>query len=134
MAVTPVRTGPFPTTSLPSPEMSVVWPTSTPLTSVMALFGPGVPSNGTPRSRARGLDWAYAESCAESVRASATRTMRLARYRNMNGLRARTPALEHTEVELSGAGNYECLAVGCREGMAETKQGSAEGLPCRRSV
>ena len=37
------------------PEMSVVWPTSTPLTSVMALYWPGVPSKGTPRSRARGL-------------------------------------------------------------------------------
>src|SRR5215467_289703 len=55
MAVTPVRTGPLPTTSLPSPEMSVVCPTSTPFTSVMALNGPVVPSNGTPRSRARGL-------------------------------------------------------------------------------
>src|SRR5882762_3225165 len=60
MAVTPVRTGPLPTTSLPSPEMSVVWPTSTPFTSVMALLGPGVPSKGTPRSRARGLVWADA--------------------------------------------------------------------------
>src|SRR5579863_7329279 len=58
MAVTPVRTGPLPISSLPSPEMSVVWPTSTPLTSVRALLGPGVPSNGTPRSRARGLLWA----------------------------------------------------------------------------
>src|SRR5258708_16169889 len=35
--------------------MSVVCPTSTPLTSVMALFAPVVPSKGTPRSRARGL-------------------------------------------------------------------------------
>src|SRR5208283_5155193 len=69
MAVTPVRTGPLPTTSLPLPEMSVVWPTSTPLTSVMALLGPGVPSKGTPRSRARGLD------CAEA----ATARVRIAR-------------------------------------------------------
>src|SRR5258708_18396485 len=53
-AVTPVRTGPLPTSSLPLPEMSVVWPTSTPPTSVIALSGPGVPSKGTPRSRARG--------------------------------------------------------------------------------
>ena len=52
--------GPSPTLSLPLPEMSVVWPTSTPLTSVMALLGPGLPSNGTPRSRARGLAWAEA--------------------------------------------------------------------------
>src|SRR6185312_9246163 len=59
MAVTPVLTGPLPTTSLPSPEISVVTPTSTPGTSVMALFGPATPSNGTPRSRARSLfPWA----------------------------------------------------------------------------
>src|SRR5215469_5468940 len=55
MAVTPVRTGPWPTCSLPSPEISVVWPTVTPGTSVMALNGPGEPSKGMPRSRARGL-------------------------------------------------------------------------------
>jgi len=54
MAVTPVRTGPWPTTSLPSPLMIVAWPTVTPATSVIALRGPGVPSKGTPRSRARG--------------------------------------------------------------------------------
>src|SRR6202451_2200867 len=54
-AVTPVRTGPFPTSSLPSPEIRVVWPTATPETSVIALSAPGVPSNGMPRSRARGL-------------------------------------------------------------------------------
>ena len=53
-AVTPVRTGPLPTTSGPSPEMMVACPTVTPATSVMALSGPGAPSNGTPRSRARG--------------------------------------------------------------------------------
>jgi hypothetical protein len=53
-AVTPVRTGPRPATSLPSPLVSVTKPTSTPFTSVMAFRGPGVPSNGTPRSRARG--------------------------------------------------------------------------------
>src|ERR1700721_2340921 len=58
MAVTPVRTGPFPICSLPSPEIRVVWPTSTPFTSVIALLAPGVPSKGTPRSRARGLVWA----------------------------------------------------------------------------
>src|SRR6266403_4859014 len=54
-AVTPVRTGPLPTCSFPSPEMSVVCPTVTPETSVIAFSGPGGPSNGTPRSRARGL-------------------------------------------------------------------------------
>ena len=34
--------------------MSVTWPTVTPATSVIAFSGPGVPSNGMPRSRARG--------------------------------------------------------------------------------
>src|SRR5688500_9144953 len=47
-AVTPVRTGPWPTTSFPCPEMMVAWPTVTPATSVMAFSGPGEPSKGTP--------------------------------------------------------------------------------------
>src|SRR5437667_11338064 len=54
-AVTPVRTGPLPTCSFPSPEISVVCPTVTPETLVMAWRGRGVPANGRPRSRARGL-------------------------------------------------------------------------------
>src|SRR5215467_16190168 len=41
--------------SLPLPSMSVVCPTRTPSMSVMAFKGPGVPSKGTPRSRARSL-------------------------------------------------------------------------------
>ena len=54
ITVTPVRTGPWPTTSGPSPSMRVVWPTRTPATSVMALHGPGRPRPMTiPRSRAR---------------------------------------------------------------------------------
>src|SRR6266704_940162 len=40
-AVTPVRTGPLPTTSLPLPDSSVRCPTSTPATSVMASRGAG---------------------------------------------------------------------------------------------
>ena len=48
-AVTPVLTGPVPVLSVPSPEMMVLCPTSTPLTSVMALSGPGVPSSGIPK-------------------------------------------------------------------------------------
>jgi hypothetical protein len=36
-AVTPVRTGPLPTSRRPSPLMRVLWPTRTPPTSVMAL-------------------------------------------------------------------------------------------------
>ena len=52
--VTPVRTA-----CAPAPEMMVLCPTSTPATSVIAFSAPGVPSNGTPRSRARGFDcWA----------------------------------------------------------------------------
>jgi hypothetical protein len=35
--------------------MRVVSPTSTPATSLIASSGPGVPSKGTPRSRARGF-------------------------------------------------------------------------------
>src|SRR5438105_13613432 len=61
IAVTPVRTGPLPTSSLPDPEIKVVCPTSTPCTSVMAFSAPGVPSKGTPKSRARGLACATAE-------------------------------------------------------------------------
>src|SRR4051794_13038252 len=54
MTVTPVRTGPLPTTSGPSPAMSVVWPTRTPATSVIALKGPrGSPPIAIPRSDAR---------------------------------------------------------------------------------
>ena len=65
IAVTPVRT------LRPSARssISVTWPTVTPATSVMAFRGPGVPSNGTPRSRARGPARATdADSAAESVR------------------------------------------------------------------
>src|SRR5690348_13714745 len=39
-AVTPVLTGPLPTTRGPSPEISVVNPTSTPATSVIAFHCP----------------------------------------------------------------------------------------------
>jgi hypothetical protein len=60
-AVTPVRTD--------EPSIRVVWPTSTPWTSVMAFIGPVVPSKGTPRSRARGLVWAARARAAASRRA-----------------------------------------------------------------
>jgi hypothetical protein len=54
IAVTPVRTGPSPTTSGPSPSMRVVWPTRTPGTSVMALAGPvGTCPMEKPRTRKR---------------------------------------------------------------------------------
>ena len=53
MAVTPVRTGPLPDHELPSPEISVVTPTSTPATSVIALMAPGSPGNGKPKPARR---------------------------------------------------------------------------------
>src|SRR5256885_1357654 len=62
-AVTPVRIGPLPIWSLPSPEISVMCPTVTPGISVMALSGPGVPSKGTPKSRARGLEPGFCCAC-----------------------------------------------------------------------
>src|SRR5262249_41908976 len=55
IAVTPVRTGPRPTTSFPLPRTMVTCPTVTPATSVIALLGPVDPSKEIPRSRARGL-------------------------------------------------------------------------------
>ena len=51
MTVTPVRTAAFP----PASARIVDKPTSTPATSVMPFSFPGMPSNGTPRSRARGF-------------------------------------------------------------------------------
>jgi hypothetical protein len=66
ITVTPVRTGPLPTTSFPLPVMSVVWPTSTPATSVMASSGPAVPPIGSLRSRSRGF-------CAWSTTGRSTR-------------------------------------------------------------
>jgi hypothetical protein len=52
--VTPVRTGPSPTTSGPSPRMIVECPTLTPATSVIASFGPeGRTPISMPNSRAR---------------------------------------------------------------------------------
>ncbi len=85
MAVTPVRTGPSPTLSLPLPEISVVCPTSTPLTSVMALLAPGVPSKGTPRSRARGLVWAMARVKAPRRAQRSTRDRIISVVRLGNG-------------------------------------------------
>src|SRR5437588_755690 len=52
IAVTPVRTGPLPTPSLPAPAISVRCPTSTPATSVMASSGPGAPLQPVVRAAA----------------------------------------------------------------------------------
>src|SRR6266571_677114 len=56
IAVTPVRTGPCPGTSFPSPRTSVTCPTRTPFTSVIASSGPGAMRPMTiPSSRSRFL-------------------------------------------------------------------------------
>src|SRR5688500_9080176 len=55
IAVTPVLTGPFPRIFLPCPDIIVLYPTSTPFTSVMALNFPVVPSKGIPISLALGF-------------------------------------------------------------------------------
>ena len=59
--------------------MIVLCPTVTPRTSVMALPGPGVPSNGTPRSRARGLSAARAAEAAKRHTARNADTLRFMR-------------------------------------------------------
>src|SRR6185437_11731700 len=46
--------------------ISVVCPTSTPFTSVIAFSCPGLPSKGTPRSRARGLFCAATDKVQKS--------------------------------------------------------------------
>ena len=52
--VTPAWTGPSPARRGPTPLVSVVWPMRMPVTSVMALWGPGVPvPTMVPASRAR---------------------------------------------------------------------------------
>src|SRR6266550_1588007 len=84
ITVTPVRTGPAPTFNGPSPEMSVVMPTSTPRTSVIAFSGPGVPSNGTPRSRARG----FVCACEAAIGNSTVRTKTVTSLRALLSLRA----------------------------------------------
>src|SRR6266511_3437916 len=68
ITVTPVRTGPLPTSSGPSPCTRVVWPTRTPRTSVMALFGPGSISPmtiPTPRARTCHPPWDMANRAKE---------------------------------------------------------------------
>src|ERR1035437_3365636 len=65
--VTPVRTGPWPTTSRPSPSISVVKPTSTPATSVIASSRPAVPPMGSARSRSRGRETDCAAAPAATI-------------------------------------------------------------------
>src|SRR2546425_8224301 len=71
-----VRTGPFPTTSLPLPATGVRWPTSTPPTSVMALSGPVAPSKGMPNSRPRSGRCA-SDAAAVSIRRASGRCLRV---------------------------------------------------------
>ncbi len=96
MAVTPVRT------LRPSARssISVTCPTVTPATSVIAFSGPGVPSKGTPRSRARG-------SPAAAAVGTRGRLSRTGRTRFMSGLprRAgrRVPRRDFTGLRAAGA-------------------------------
>src|ERR1035437_3404222 len=115
MAVTPVGIGPLPISSLPSPEMSVVWPASTPFTSVMALLGPGVPSKGTPISRARVLVW------ADTIVARATKRVNLVRPTCDGDMRAsgKAGSIRHAQERkvaafgaLRAAGRYNRSNVG----------------------
>src|SRR5580658_6107847 len=76
--------------------MSVVSPTSTPLTSVIALLAPGAPSKGTPRSRARGLVWA--DPATTNMRTNAQRTAQGIRCSDME-----PPEDEDEEVYKDGA-------------------------------
>src|SRR5919198_783975 len=92
IAVTPVRTGPCPTTSFPWPRMIVLCPTVTPATSVMALIGPGVPSNGTPRSRARGRFCACATELTTSTTTSDRKLALGVRKKRLSHLGGRLPA------------------------------------------
>jgi hypothetical protein len=55
IAVTPVIIGPLPKMFFHLPEIIVLYPTSTPLTSVIALKFPVVPTNGIPKSLALGF-------------------------------------------------------------------------------
>src|SRR5215469_12147306 len=65
--------------------MSVVNPTSTPGTSVMALYVPGVPSNGTPRSRARtlALSFPFGDCALAGAPANAPMTATASRRRGI---------------------------------------------------
>ena len=90
IAVTPVRTGPSPTTSVPCPRMIVLWPTSTPATSVIALFDPGVPVSGMPRARASGTPCAPPRVGAQST--SKTTSAHLTPCSPPSSSRGRTPS------------------------------------------
>src|ERR1700733_8778065 len=126
MAVTPVRTGPLPISSLPSPEISVVWPTSTPFTSVMALLVPGVPSNGTPRSRARGLGW------AESVVARAQSKMNTVRRTCVGNMRppAKEEVYGRKEDEVAVFAGRPAARRGRRWRCIEPAEIGASGIIC----
>ena len=100
----------LPTFSLPSPEMSVVKPTSTPATSVIALSGPGVPSNGTPRSRARGFCCAVRST---ATRAAATIVMRPRRSR-VTVWRASFARVVNGYFHRNATSGAECNTPSCR--------------------
>ncbi len=94
--------------------MIVECPTVTPATSVMALAAPGVPSNGTPRSRARGARWVNAggdgtRTAAATMAATMTRGWAY-------DMRASLPH----------------APGGCREAAVQDDGGPGGPPPCRR--
>src|SRR5262249_1720839 len=101
IAVTPVRTL--------SPSMSVVNPTSTPATSVIALSRPAVPSNGTPRSRARGLGICAAPGGDNEEARAASRTIVIAAYMPRILLCGRSGRLQSSEA--AGFGDWQGSVV-----------------------
>ncbi len=113
IAVTPVRT------ALPSGKSLIIdsKPTVTPAISVIALNAPGVPSNGMPRSRARG---------------SAT-----ASSGNNNSVR-RAFLIGHVHVQwLGGSGNFfrsgRACAVQCHSGIP-SQHVQHSSLSCNRDL
>ena len=123
--VTPVRTGPSPTTSGPSPAMRVTWPTATPGTSTMAFSGPVRPdAANNPMSRARisVLEW----SChvTGSTRLSATGTPANRRAKCVTPGRTLTSGLP-AGVLLSAS------PTGCRPGARQG--GPTSARECNRS-
>ena len=79
--VTPVRTGPRPVTSGPSPSSSVVNPTRTPATSVIALNGPGRPAPDRDPEVARPHPGMLAGSATRAARPPRVRHRRPERRR-----------------------------------------------------
>ncbi|MDZ7768664.1 MAG: hydantoinase/oxoprolinase N-terminal domain-containing protein [Woeseiaceae bacterium] len=105
-AVTPVRTARWSGRS----RMIVSWPTVTPATSVIGAFsGPGMPSNGMPRSRARTVS--AVDSAGQSAAAISNDPSNRARLPTNSC--SRTPHPPHLAVD-DGQGyhvSHACISV-----------------------